>query len=257
VQLRLFQNRNFAVACTLMLVVFAVLLGSTVLLPLFAQTQMGYSAKQAGEVLSPGGFAIMLLMPLVGWLVSRVDARYLMAAGLLIIAFSMFNLTRITADIDLPTAMRWRVYQAAGMAFLFVPINTIAYTDMPRNASNQVSALTNLMRNMGGSVGISAVTTLIERRQQVHQAYLAHNTVHGNPQFDQMVAHMTAQLSTRMDPVQASQRAYGNIYGMVQHQAAVLAYVDTFWIMGMLMLLPIVLLFFAKRNKPGQAAAAH
>src|SRR5262249_10390600 len=158
-----------------MLIVFAVLLGSTLLIPQFAQVELRYSAQKAGELLSPGGFGILLLMPLVGFLVSHLDARYLVAAGFLMFAFAFFHMTNLNSGIDFRTLMWWRVYQAAGMAFLFVPINTIAYTGMPAGASNQVSALTNLMRNIGGSIGISAVTTLLAQRQQVHQAYLVHN----------------------------------------------------------------------------------
>src|SRR5262249_37489236 len=158
-----FKNHNFAAACALMLSIFAVLLGATLLIPQFAQVQLGYTAEKAGELLSPGGFAILVLMPLVGFLVSRIDARYLIGFGFLITAFALFHMTNLDLQIDFRTAMLWRIYQAVGIAFVFVPINTMAYTDMPREASNQVSALTNLMRNVGGSIGISAVTTLLAR----------------------------------------------------------------------------------------------
>jgi MFS transporter, DHA2 family, multidrug resistance protein len=124
---------------------------------------------KGGGIAHPGGFVILLLMPVAGLLVSRVDARYLIGFGFLLFAFSLFRMTHLDAQVDFRTVMRWRIYQAAGMAFLFVPVNTLAYVGMPREASNQVSAMTNLMRNMGGSIGISAVTTLLARRQQIHQ----------------------------------------------------------------------------------------
>jgi MFS transporter, DHA2 family, multidrug resistance protein len=179
--LRLLRNSNFAVSNLLMLMLGATLYGTTVLIPQFLQTQMGYSAQKAGEVLSPGGFLVLLMMPAVGFLVSRVDARYLIAAGFLTVGYALFRMTDLTLGIDYHTAMLWRCYQAAGMAFLFVPINTIAFVGTPPEASNQVSGLLNLMRNLGGSVGISAVTTLIARRQQEHQFYLARNTFAANP----------------------------------------------------------------------------
>jgi DHA2 family multidrug resistance protein len=190
-------------------------------------------------------------MPIVGFLISRVDARYLIATGFLIVAFALTQMTNLTLGIDYRTATLWRAYQAAGLAFLFVPINTISFTDMPPEASNQVSGLMNLMRNLGGSIGISAVTTSIARRQQVHQAYLARNTFEFNPHLQQTLAEMTSRFSARFGPAEATRRAYGEIYASVQSQAAVLAYIDTFWIMATVCILAIGLLFLAKR--PSQA----
>jgi len=257
VQLHLFRNSSFAVACVLMLVIFAALFGATVLIPQFAQTQLGYTAQKAGELLSPGGFVLMLIMPLAGVLVKRVDARYLIGFGLLAAAFAQFSLTHLYVGIDFKSLMVWRIYQASAMAFIFVPINVIAFTNMPPEASNQVSALTNLMRNMGGSIGISAVTTLVARRQQVHQLYLSRNTFQYNPHLQQLVTQLTTHLSTRTNAVAASRQAYGQIYENIQRQAAALAYIDAFLVMGALCAAAIPILFFAKKAKPGQAAVGH
>lgn len=257
VHLRLFQNRSFAVACLAMLVAFAALFGSTVLIPQFAQTVLGYSATLAGEVLSPGGFAIILIMPIVGRLVARVDARYLIAFGLAGSGLALFHMTNLNLGIDFRTLVWWRILQAAGVAFLFVPINTLSYNEMKPEQSNQVSAMVNLMRNMGGSIGISFVTTMIIRRQQVHQAYLARNTFQYNPRLQQILTSMTNFGSIRTDAQQAMQQSYGRIYAMVQQQAAVLAYIDVLWIMGGVCLGAIAILFFARKTKPGQAAMAH
>ena len=257
VQLHLFRNSSFAVACVLMLVIFAALFGATVLIPQFAQTQLGYTAQKAGELLSPGGFVLMLIMPLAGVLVKRVDARYLIGFGLLAAAFAQFSLTHLYVGIDFKSLMVWRIYQASAMAFIFVPINVIAFTNMPPEASNQVSALTNLMRNMGGSIGISAVTTLVARRQQVHQLYLSRNTFQYNPHLRQLATQLTTHLSTRTNAVAASRQAYGQIYESIQRQAATLAYIDAFLVMGALCAAAIPILFFAKKAKPGQAAVGH
>ncbi|HTS60854.1 MAG TPA: DHA2 family efflux MFS transporter permease subunit [Candidatus Acidoferrales bacterium] len=257
VQLKLFRNRSFAVACILMFIIFAVLLGTTVLIPLFAQIELGYTAQKAGELLSPGGFAILLLMPLVGYLVSRVDARLLIVFGLFVLAFAAFELTHLTAGIDFQTLMLWRVIQASGMAFIFVPINTISYNDMPPGASNQVSAMVNLMRNLGGSVGISAVTTLTATRQQAHLAYLARNTYEYNPRLQGLIAQLQSHYATRTGSVDAARQAYGQVETAIGRQAFVLAYIDTFWILCGLTLLAIGLVFLARRSKPGQAAMAH
>jgi MFS transporter, DHA2 family, multidrug resistance protein len=257
VDLGLYKNPNFAVANVLQMVIFAALLGTTVLIPQFAQSEIGYTAQKAGELLTPGGFAIILLMPLVGFLVRKVDARYLIAIGCFIMAFSLFRMTDLIANIDFRSLMLWRVFQACAMAFLFVPINTMAFTDMPPGASNQVSAMTNLMRNIGGSIGISAVTTLVQRREQVHQYYLAKNTYEYSPQLQQLLSQLTERLGERTGQTEALRQAYGEIYRFIQLQASVLAYIDTFWILGGFCLVAVLLLFFAKKTKPGSAAAAH
>lgn len=257
VHLHLFKNSSFAMANLLMLIIFAVLLSNTVLIPQFAQVELGYTAEKAGELLSPGGFVILLLMPLVGFLVSRVDARLLIGAGVLIFSFAVFRMTNLNRALDFHTLMMWRIYQAAGMAFLFVPINTIAYADMPPEASNQVSGMINLMRNVGGSVGISAVTTLLTRRQQAHQAYLAHNLYQYNPRLQQLLMQMQSVLRHRAGASQAMHQAYGRLYRLVQQQAAVLAYVDVFWICGSLAVLSLGTLFFVKRIEPGKARVGH
>jgi MFS transporter, DHA2 family, multidrug resistance protein len=239
------------------MVIFAALLGTTVLIPQFAQSEIGYTAQKAGELLTPGGFAIILLMPLVGFLVRKVDARYLIAIGCFIMAFGLFRMTDLIANIDFQSLMLCRVFQACAMAFLFVPINTMAFTDMPPGASNQVSAMTNLMRNIGGSIGISAVTTLVQRREQVHQYYLAKNTYEYSPQLQQLLSQLTERLGERTGQTEALRQAYGEIYRFIQLQASVLAYIDTFWILGGFCLVAVLLLFFAKKTKPGSAAAAH
>ena len=257
VHLRLFKNSSFAVACLLMLAIFAVMLASTLLIPQFAQIEMGYTAQKAGEVLSPGGFSILVFLALAGFLVQRVDARYLLGVGFLIVAFGSFHMTKLNLDIDFRSAVLWRIYQICAFGFLFVPVNTIAYTDMPPGASNQVSALMNVMRNLGGSFGISAATTIVERHQQVHQAYLARNTFEYNPKFQRILGQLTDLFSGRTGPEHAMQQAHARIYAELGHQASVLAYIDAFWMMGVLCLLAIGLLFFAKKTKPGQAAMAH
>src|SRR5581483_85298 len=144
VDLHLFRERTFASANVLMFMLGFALLGSTLLLPLFMQTLLGYTAEQAGLGLSPGGFAIMLLMPLVGFLLSRYDARWLMMFGLCVLSFSLFHMTSFDLQVDFRTVVWARVIQASGLAFLFVPINTAAYSQLPREKNNAASGLMNL-----------------------------------------------------------------------------------------------------------------
>src|SRR5262249_45839728 len=135
---------------------------------------MGYTAQQAGMALSPGGFTVMLLMPLVGTLIGRVDARKMLAFRVTVISISLFYMSHtLYTGRDFSTAVSLRVAQAVGMPCIFVPINTLAYVGVPLEKNNAVSGIINLSRNMGGDIGIALVTTLLARRSQVHQVALS------------------------------------------------------------------------------------
>jgi MFS transporter, DHA2 family, multidrug resistance protein len=256
--LKLFTGRTFATAALMMFVLGVMLYGSTVMLPLFMQVLMGYTAELAGMALSPGGFAVIALLPLVGVLSSRVQARWLAGAGFLISALALFHICGLNLDIDFRTAMMYRIYQSMGLAFLFIPINTAAFTAATGENSNQISSIVNLARNVGGSVGISLVTTLVTRRSQIHQdALVGHVT-----NFDGALRNMLGGLSATLAPG-GSSRPYAMrhslalIYAMVQQQAALQAYIDTFRLLGIacLCMLPLVLLM--GKNDPHQTVMAH
>src|SRR5450755_1487510 len=195
IDLHLFRERSFAAANFLMFMLGFALLGSTLLLPLFMQTLLGYTAERSGLALMPGGFAIMVCMPLVGFLLSRYSPRYLMMFGLIMLSFSLFHMTNFDLAVDFHTVMMARVYQAIGLAFLFVPINTTAYSSLPRDKNNAASGLMNLARNIGGSVGISFVTTGLARRAQFHQVRLMENLNAANPQFRSALQGMASTFS--------------------------------------------------------------
>jgi DHA2 family multidrug resistance protein len=254
VNVRLLSRSNFAVATTLMFVLGAVLYGTTVLIPQFLQTLMGYTAELAGMVLSPGGFTTMLMMPLVGFLVGRVPAKYLIAFGMTAMSLALFHMTSINLGIDMKTATLYRVFQAVSLAFLFVPINTVAYIGVPQEQNNQVSGLMNLARNIGGSVGIAFVTTLLVRRSQMHQNYLVDHTYASNPLLrDRLdtLQHLGAQAG---GPAQALQLAYARLYQGIQQQAQVLSYIDIIQIFAVItaVMVPLILLVL-KKNRPGQS----
>src|ERR1700735_222663 len=197
IDLHLFKDRSFAVGNMLMFMVGFALMSSTVLLPLFMQTIMGYTAEQAGLALMPGGFAILVAMPLVGFLLGRYDARRLLLFGMVTLSFALFHMTRFDTAVDFRTLATARIFQAIGLAFLFVPINTAAYAFIPKNKSNAASGLINLSRNIGGSIGISLVTTMLARRTQFHQANLNNDIHAGNPQLNAMIAETTRALVAR------------------------------------------------------------
>jgi DHA2 family multidrug resistance protein len=234
------------------------LLGSTLLLPLFSQTLLGYTAQQAGLALMPGGFAIILLLPLVGFLLSRYTPRWLLLFGLMVLSFSLFHMTGFDLDINFRTVATARVIQAVGMAFLFVPINTAAYAFLPRDKNNAASGLMNLARNIGGSVGISVVTTLLDRRTQKHLSDFANKFTPASPAFQSMVNGASRALQAHGGSAAgATRQAYALIQGTAQRQATMLAYIDCFWFLGVAILAMIPMVFLMRKSKPGGGIAVH
>ena len=259
VDLHLLTERNFMLSTLTMFLLGVVLYGTTVLLPIFLQTLLGYDATTSGLVLSPGGVALLVLLPGIGWLISKVEARFLVMVGSGIVAGSLFYMANFNLNVDFWTPTMARVYQSIGLAFLFVPINVMAFHFIKREKVNNATGLLNLARNMGGSVGISSVTTLLSRRTQVHQARLAEHVT----QFSWQARHLLSGAAAAFtgggsNPTQAGAQAHGVLYFMVQRQAAMLAFVDDFWLLGGLFLLLIPIMFLMKKMRPQRAAiAAH
>jgi DHA2 family multidrug resistance protein len=256
IDLHLFRDRTFGISNLLMFMLGFALLGSTLLLPLFMQTLLGYTAEQAGLALMPGGFAIMLLLPLVGFLLSRYTPRWLLFFGLSMLSLSLFHMTTFDLDIDFRTAALARVLQAAGMAFLFVPINTAAYAFLPREKNNAASGLMNLARNIGGSVGISVVTTMLDRRSQVHLNFLSSHLSASSPELQARLKGLAAMVRAHGGGA-ASPVPYAIIQGAVQRQAAMLSYIDCFRFLGFAILLMIPAVFLMKKSRPGGGMAVH
>jgi DHA2 family multidrug resistance protein len=253
VDIRMFRSRSFATANVMMLVLGIALFASTVLLPQYAQVWMGYSAQQAGEALSPGGLVVIAFLPLVGRLVSKVDARFLIAFGFAVLSASLFHIaSTLYPGIDFRTAVLLRVFQAVGLAFLFVPINTVAYAGVPPEKNNAVSGIVNLSRNMGGDIGIAFVTTLIARRSQFHQARLAEGVTGGSQELLARLAAITRGLERAgSSTADATRRAYGALYRQLIQQAQTLAYLDAFYLLAWFTLAMVPLVFLARRVKGG------
>ncbi len=253
VDLRLLASRNFAIATLLMFMLGFVLFASTALLPLMVQTLLGYPAVDAGLVVSPGGFAIMAMMPLIGLLTTRVDLRWLIITGLLTAAFALVSLSRFSLGVDYWTIAVTRLVQAIGLGFLFIPINTAAFLDVPPHLTNYASALINLARNLGGSVGIALLATELQRLGQQHRAYLAEHIAPGEPAYEAWMATLGERLDRlSADPVQVEQLASTVVDRTLDAQARMLAYVDDFQLLGLvfLSLIPLALLL---RPSPGEA----
>ena len=195
----------------------------------------------------------MLLMPLVGLLVSRVDARWLIAFGFLISALALYHMTVIDQQIDFRTAMMLRVYTACGLAFLFVPLNTIAYTGVPAEKNDDVSSMINLARNIGGSVGIALSSTIVSRRMQQHHHDLAMHTTRYDLRLREFSGQVTSMLHLRgLSHAGALDQSYARIYQGLQGQAATLGYIDAFYVMAVISALMIPLVFLMKRSDPGR-----
>jgi len=232
VDLRLLADRNFAVAILFMLILGAAFNGSTVLLPQFLQDMMGYTATAAGFAMSPAGFILILMMPVAGALVAKVQPKWLIAAGFSFIAASMWVSRGLNLEVSMGWAIWTRIVFPFGGPLIFIPINVAAYAFVPKGKNNAASGLINLARNMGASIGIAGLSTMIERRAQFHQSVL--------------VSHLTPyDLASRAALGSGGDRPLALLYGAVQRQAALMSYVDGFHVMmvAIVVAIPLVLLF--------------
>jgi DHA2 family multidrug resistance protein len=259
VDVRMLLNRNFASSFILLFAVGFILFGSTFLLPLMTQTLLGYDAVTAGMVISPGGFVVMAMMPLVGGvLIARVQVRWLILFGLIVSALALWHLTGFNLQVGYSDLAWARAYQAFGLAFLFVPINTAAYTGIPPGKTNNVSALMNLSRNLGGSFGIAILSTILTQRAQYHTNTLGYHTTDYNPNFTEWMRQATAFLQQKgATAVDAANQARGLMWSQVIKQSTMLAFLDAFYFLMILIICVMPLVFLLKKNKPGGGPGGH
>jgi MFS transporter, DHA2 family, multidrug resistance protein len=250
--LRLFKNFNFAMASLMMLILGVVYFSSLVLMPQFLQTLMGYTAELAGLVLSASGIVLLIAMPVVGQLTTKIPAKYLIAFGWLSIAASMlYSTKRIDLDISFQVAMWLRVAQAVGLPWLFVPITLASYVGVPPERGNNAAGLINFMRNIGSSVGTSMVTTLLARRAQFHQSMLSSFTDNYDPVFRNQTAALGQQLvRAGTSAADAQHQAYGVIYQSMQNQAQLLSYIDAYKVLAIGAGIMFALSFLVRNNHP-------
>jgi DHA2 family multidrug resistance protein len=248
VDLPLLANANLSTSMVLQFVVGFILNSTTVLIPQFVQQILGYNATNAGLILMPGGFALMVMMPVAGALVSKVQPKYLMACGLTLTAASMYWLTGFNTQVAFHDLVYVRILQCIGLPLFFIPLNTIAYGNLPPGKTNNASAMMNLMRNLGGGIGISLAATLLVRRTQFHQSQLASNaTMSLRPFVNYM--HSIGGFTPRN---------LMGFYNTVQIQAAMLSYLDVFRIftIGTLVIVTLVL-FLRKVDRREKPVMAH
>ncbi len=240
IDMKMVASRNFGLCMSLMFITGFVLLTSVQLIPQFLQSVEPYDATKAGMALTAGGVGTLFFMPVVGILSRKIQARYLITFGLLTQALAAWHLSGINAELSFTHAAWARVFQAIGLPFLFVPINTIAYSGLPPGKSNDASALLNSMRNLGGSFGISFGTTLLARRGQFHHARL-----------DEWLTPFAQNRTPHLFPsVQALDTA-------TQLQAGVMSYVEIFWVLAVISAAFIPLTFLLGRTKGGEESVGH
>jgi MFS transporter, DHA2 family, multidrug resistance protein len=258
VEVKLYKNLNFLASNGMMFMLGVLLFSSLVMMPLFLQSLMGYTAESAGLVLSGGGLVLLFLMPVAGVLSSKIQARYLIAFGWFALAIGMFISARqLDLDVSFRSASILRIIQVFGLGFLFVPINLASYIGMPAEKSGSVAGLVNFMRNIGSSVGTSMVTTLIARRSQVHQNFLVANVVSNRPNLVRQLAGLTARLTAAgMNADRASSQAYAIVFNKVIAQATTLAYIDTFSVLAVASAIMFFLAFTLRKNEPGKRRIA-
>jgi DHA2 family multidrug resistance protein len=257
VDLRVFKNRSYAVGVFLMTVLGFVLYGSLVLLPLMLQMLFRYSSLQAGETMAPRGIGSLLMMPLVGYLTSHVDARKLVATGLVLGGGTLLWLGQLNLNAGYWDIFWPQFLQGAGLALLFVPLTTLAMATIARERMGYATSLFNLMRNIGGSIGIAVTGTMLARQRQAVGAMLGEHVTPYDPVTQSQLAQIKDGLiAAGADPVTATQRAYAVLHGMLVQQASMVSFVMLFRALGLLFLVMLPMVLLMKRPTRGAGPMA-
>ena len=259
VDLRVFKNRNFTVGVILMGSLGAILYGTTAQLPLFLQTLMGYPALQSGYAMSPRGIAAFITTLFVGRLVGKIPMRWMLAFGFSTLAFSSFMLSGLNLQVSQIDVIWPSIINGIAISFIFVPLTTTTMSQLSQQQIGNASGLYNLVRNLGGSVGIAYVTTMLARGAQVHQALMVGHLTPTDPAFASRLAATQHIFAQTHDPGTARTMAYASIYNTLDQQAHLWAFVDVFMLFGFLALggIPMILLFKKVKQPAKPSAAVH
>jgi MFS transporter, DHA2 family, multidrug resistance protein len=263
VNLRILRNGNVAIGCLLLFLIGAILYGTTAVLPLFLQNLLSYTSYSAGLVMSPRGFGAILGSIISGRILAnpKIDGRIWIGGGFALLALTMYMFGDLTIDIAPANIIFPIVLSGFAVTCIFVPMTTFSMATVPRESMGEATGLTNLLRNLGGSVGISAITTLVQRGAQAHQALMVGQLSQYNPVFNNQIAQMQRTLAPQVGSVAAHNDAYGLIYQTLQQQASLFSYIDQFRLLVIICLLCIPLVFLfrkpARRPNRSELAAAH
>ena len=253
--LTMFKNRNFLICNLVTMVMGVILFGTTQFIPQFLQEVLGYTATNAGFAMTAGGLATLVAMPVAAALSGKVQPRYLIAFALAVEALALLNLTGYNTGISFWDAAFGRVWQAVGIPFLFVPLTAAAYVGLAPEKTNQASALLSVFRNLGGTLGISSVQTLLARREQFHQSRLVETLTPLNPTYTQGVSQLGTALGG-LGPDASNRGALARLYGEVTQQAAMLSYIDVFWALAIFVAIVFPSAFLLRPSKSAGGAAA-
>jgi DHA2 family multidrug resistance protein len=251
VDLRALTNRSLGTGVFLIAQLGFVLYASLVLLPIYLETLLGYPAYVAGLALSPRGIGSLLMMPLTGYLTSKTDPRRLLVVGLLLGSYTMFELSHLNLNAGYWDIFWPQVLQGVALALLFVPLMALAMSTIPKEKMGNATSIFNLMRNIGGSFGIAIMTTFLSRRTQFHHSRLGAHITSGDLALREMLTGMQGWFySHGVDAVTAQRKSFAAAYGMLQAHAAMLSFVEAFWVMGVIFLgmLPFLLLLQYKKQ---------
>jgi len=255
VDVRMLATRQFGASFLVMLATGAILLSTTQFLPELVQQDFGYTATWAGLVLSPGGIVTMVMMFVVGRLSSKVQPKYLIVAGAMIIALSMHELTSTYAALGFWFFARTRMVLGVGLPLIFLPIMAASYDGIPPTKTDQASALMNAARNTGGSIGISIVSNVLTDRGQFHQSRLVESVIPSSPQYQDTLVQVTHYFVAQGSSlIQAQQQAIDWIGQQVEAQASFLGYVDAFWVLMLISLAAVPLALMLRTVKLGGPA---
>jgi DHA2 family multidrug resistance protein len=259
IDLHVFKDRSYAVGVFLMTVVGFVLYGSLVLLPVMLQTLFHYSSLEAGKAMAPRGVGSLIMMPMVGYLTGHIDPRKLLAIGLTIGGVTLVWLGQLSLNAGYWDIFWPQFLQGAGMALLFVPLTTVSMATIAQDRMGYATSLFNLMRNIGGSVGIAVTSTILQRQRQSIGTMLGEHVTAYDPATQTMYAQIkNGLIASGVDAVTAGERAFAMLRGMVVQQASMVSYVMLFRLLGVVFLLMLPLVMIMKRSKRGGAPiAAH
>ena len=257
VPIAMFGRRNFGIASIFLLIVGVIIFGTTQFIPQLLQQVIGYTATNAGMALTAGGLATIFVMPLSGILSGKMDSRLLVGGAFFVQGLALWNMSHLDTQLSFSSAALARMYQSLGLPFLFVPITTIAYVGLKPSESNQASALMNVARNLGGTIGISSVQTLLAQRQQLHQARLVETLNPLNPNYTngiQQAAHALQAFGASQ--ADATTQATALLYRNLGQQAQMLSYVDVFHSLMWVVFGVMPLLLLMQGGKPAAGAGA-
>lgn len=257
VNLRVLKDRNFAVGTMLITFLGVCLYSAITLIPIYLQTLMGYTAMLSGLTLSPRGIGALVTMPVVGFLLGKIDFRKVIGTGFVLLSISLWSFGGINLEISMWNIIMPNVLMGVGLSMIFVPLSAVAMGMLAREEMGNASGIFNLMRNIGGSAGISAVTTILDRQSQVHQSEMVSQLAPGSPAFQIRSNELQHAFGQFYPASEALQKAHGTIYNELVRQSTLLAFIDNFRLLAGLSLLCVGAVLLLKRVKAKGPVAPH